>query len=178
MVKALPDLDISSLNVLIIEDNKYMQLILTEILRAFRVRNIRTAVDGADALDELKTFAADIVLCDWEMMPITGIEFTSMVRTMSDVANPYVSIILITGHTEAEKVRYARDQGVTEFLAKPVSAAKLYERICSVIMNPRQFIKTKKYNGPDRRRGSKLVTEARRRSNDTPAEDDSEQLSA
>lgn len=178
MNRCLPDLDISSLNVLIIEDNKYMQLILTEILRAFRVRNIRTATDGAEALDELKTFAADIVLCDWEMMPITGIEFTSMVRTMSDVANPYVSIILITGHTEAEKVRYARDQGVTEFLAKPVSAAMLYERICSVILNPRQFIKTKKYKGPDRRRGSKFISEARRRSGDEPLPEEDEQMSA
>lgn len=159
-------LDISSLNFLIIEDNKYMQNILMEILRTFRVRNVRCAIDGADGLKELRTFPADIVLCDWEMTPITGIEFTKMVRTMSDVANPFVSLILITGHTEARRVYEARDTGVTEFLAKPVSAAKLYERICSVILHPRPFIRTKTYAGPDRRRGVENTSQLKRRATD------------
>lgn len=162
----MPDLDISALNVLVVEDNKYMQTLIKEILRAFRVRNVRTANDGADALKELKTFPADIILCDWQMDPIDGLDFTRMVRTMSDVANPFVAIILITGHTEMSRVFEARDVGVTEFLAKPVSARTLYDRICLVVMNPRTFVRTRTYTGPDRRRGKPKEGHPNRRAGD------------
>src|SRR6185503_19347376 len=47
-----------------------------------------------------------------------------------------------------------RDAGVTEFLAKPISAKALYQRIINVVANPRPFIKTKTYFGPDRRRNT------------------------
>lgn len=162
----MPDLDISALNVLVVEDNKYMQTLIKEILRAFRVRNVRTANDGADALKELKTFPADIILCDWQMDPIDGLDFTRKVRTMSDVANPFVAIILITGHTEMSRVFEARDVGVTEFLAKPVSARTLYDRICLVVMNPRTFVRTRTYTGPDRRRGKPKEGHPNRRAGD------------
>jgi hypothetical protein len=46
----------------------------------------------------------------------------------------------------------ARDAGVTEFLAKPISANALYQRVLNIVANPRPFIKTKTYFGPDRRR--------------------------
>ena len=105
--------DLENINVLIVEDNKHMQLLLREILRAFRVTKVKTAEDGADALKELKTFPADIIICDWVMEPIDGIEFVKMLRTMSDVANPYVGIIMLTGHTEASRVYDARDAGTT-----------------------------------------------------------------
>jgi two-component system, chemotaxis family, chemotaxis protein CheY len=49
----------------------------------------------------------------------------------------------------------ARDAGVTEFLAKPLSAKALYQRVLNVVANPRPFIKTKTYFGPDRRRNVK-----------------------
>jgi DNA-binding response OmpR family regulator len=60
---------------------------------------------------------------------------------------------MVTGHTEKTRVTAARDAGVTEFLAKPISAKALYQRIVNVVANPRPFIRTKTYFGPDRRRG-------------------------
>jgi DNA-binding response OmpR family regulator len=59
---------------------------------------------------------------------------------------------MLTGHTEKQRVTAARDAGITEFLAKPISAKALYQRIVNVVANPRPFIKTKTYFGPDRRR--------------------------
>src|SRR6185436_8595600 len=64
----------------------------------------------------------------------------------------YVPIIMLTGHSEKKRVTAARDAGITEFLAKPISAKGLYERIVNVVASPRPFIKTKTYFGPDRRR--------------------------
>ena len=86
-------------------------------------------------------------------MPIfDGLELTQMIRQPGANANPYVPIIMLTGHSEKKRVVTARDAGVTEFLAKPISAKALYQRILNVVANPRPFIKTKTYFGPDRRR--------------------------
>jgi DNA-binding response OmpR family regulator len=75
-----------------------------------------------------------------------------MIRQPGANANPYVPIIMMTGHSERKRVTAARDAGVTEFLAKPISAKGLHQRILNIVANPRPFIKTKSYFGPDRRR--------------------------
>ena len=86
-------------------------------------------------------------------MPIfDGLELVQMIRQPGGNANPYVPIIMLTGHSEKHRVVRARDAGITEFLAKPISAKGLYQRILNVVANPRPFIKTKTYFGPDRRR--------------------------
>jgi len=75
-----------------------------------------------------------------------------MIRQPDANTNPYVPIIMITGHTEKKRVLAARDAGITEILVKPISAKALYQRIVNVILNPRPFVRTKNYFGPDRRR--------------------------
>ena len=82
------------------------------------------------------------------------LELMQMIRQPGANANPYVAMIMLTGHSEKKRVMAARDAGVTEFLAKPISAKALYQRIINVVANPRPFIKTKTYFGPDRRRNT------------------------
>ncbi len=150
---------------LVVDDNKHMQILLKEILRAFNVRTIQTADDGADALKVLRTFVADLVICDWNMSPLDGLDFVDLLRKSKDSANPYVPVIMLTGHTEYHRVIEARDHGVTEFLAKPVSPKALYARIVRIVENPRMFIRSKNYVGPDRRRntGKNYVGKERRK---------------
>lgn len=165
--------NLENLNILLVEDNKHMQILIKEILRSFRIKSVRVADDGADAIKEMRTFATDLVICDWNMQPIDGLEFVRMLRTSSDSPNPYVPVIMLTGHTETNRVMEARDSGITEFLAKPVSARGLYQRICMVIEHPRQFIKTRTYTGPDRRRTpSTQKTNKGRRASDKEAKSD------
>lgn len=144
--------NIERVNFLIIEDNKHMSVMIKAILNAFGVRNIVEASDGADAFKVLKHFPADIIICDWVMQPLDGIDFVRMVRTSADSPNPYVPIVMLTGHTEMHRVTEARDAGINEFLAKPISAKKLYSRILAIIEHNRNFIKNKQFFGPDRRR--------------------------
>ena len=144
--------NLQHLNVLIIDDNKHMRVLIKQVLHAIGVKLIREADDGADAFKEMESFDADVVLCDWAMSPVDGLDFVRLIRTGRDSPNPYVPIIMLTGHTEASRVREARDAGVTEFLAKPISAKSLYSRLISVIERPRPFIKTRTYTGPCRRR--------------------------
>ncbi len=144
--------NIERLSFLVVDDNRHMRALVRSILGALGVRNVAEASDGADAYQRLGTNAPDVVICNWQMSPMDGLEFVRLVRTDTDSPNPFVPVIMLTGHTEAKQVVEARDAGVSEFLAKPISAHQLYSRILAVMERPRPFIRAKSYVGPDRRR--------------------------
>lgn len=148
----MSEYNIERLNILIVDDNLHMRFLVRMILKSLGVRDIMEAEDGDAAIRTLQNFDADIVICDWNMEPMDGIEFTKKIRTSDDSPNAYVPIIMLTGHTEISRVVTARDAGVNEFLAKPVSASKIYQRIKTILDHPRQYVRTPSYFGPDRRR--------------------------
>jgi CheY-like chemotaxis protein len=144
--------DFNKLRFLVIDDNAHMRRILRTLLHGFGAREVYEAEDGASALELYTHFVPDIVITDWAMPIFDGLELTQMIRQPGANANPYVPIIMLTGHSEKRRVMMARDAGVTEFMAKPISAKSLYQRVLNVVANPRSFIKTRTYFGPDRRR--------------------------
>jgi two-component system, chemotaxis family, chemotaxis protein CheY len=147
-------IDFTRLRFLVIDDNAHMRHIMHTLLHGFGAREVHEVEDGAAGLEAFTQFAPDVVLADWVMPIFDGLELTQMIRQQGANANPYVPIIMLTGHSEKKRVVAARDAGVTEFLAKPISAKALYERIYSVVAHPRPFIKTATYFGPDRRRSA------------------------
>jgi two-component system, chemotaxis family, chemotaxis protein CheY len=140
------------LHLLVVDDNPHMRSIVVAILRGSGFGNIKEASDGSHALEEMKTGIPDIIIIDLNMSPLDGVEFTRLMRTAPDSPSPYVPIIMMTGHTERSKVTAARDAGINELVAKPISAKTLLQRIVAVIDRPRSFVKTKSYTGPCRRR--------------------------
>lgn len=94
----------------------------------------------------------DVIITDWKMQPIDGIELTRQIRTSTSSEQREIPIILISAHTEKNMVLAARDAGVNEILAKPVSGKALESRLFSALEARRDFIKTDHYTGPDRRR--------------------------
>ena len=144
--------NLDRLNVLVLDDNRNMRTLIQSLLFALGVRQIHEAPDVKQAFRDLQYFHADIVITDWYMEPLNGLDFVRMVRSGDNSPNPYVPIIMLTGHTELHRVCEARDAGVNEFLAKPISATALYSRLTSIIEYPRPFIRTKTYFGPCRRR--------------------------
>lgn len=131
-----------------------MRSIVTAILKGSGIRDIREARDGAEAFDVLRQYPADIALVDFNMYPIDGVEFTRMLRNAGDSSNPYLPVVMITGHSERSRVVEARDAGVNEFVVKPLTARALLSRLDAVVMRPRPFIRCSNYFGPDRRRKS------------------------
>jgi CheY-like chemotaxis protein len=138
----------------VIDDNPHMRRIVRTLLHGLGTRDVFEADDGATGLDAFTHHVPDVVLVDWAMPVFDGLELTKMIRETDGAGNPFVPVIMITGHTERNRVMSARDAGITEFLAKPISAKSLYQRILSVVAQPRPFIKTSSYFGPDRRRNS------------------------
>lgn len=147
-------MEMDRLSILLVEDNAYMRSLMRQILGAFGIKNILECTDGGDALTMLRDFPADLVIADWVMEPVDGLELTRRLRTAQDSPNPHIPIVLLTGHTERHRVEEARDAGVTEFLAKPVYPKAVYLRLQEVIERPRRFVKAEEYTGPDRRRKS------------------------
>lgn len=160
-------LDLSSVSFLIVDDNNHIRRVIAQILRSLGARTIKEAGDGSEALAILGDWDADIVITNWMMAPLDGIELARTVRTASDSRNPMVPIIMLTAYSEAERVTEARDAGVTEVVVKPVSPSALYKRIEEVILRPRQFVRCETYVGPDRhRRSDENYHGPRRRSHD------------
>lgn len=143
---------LEKLTILIAEDNKPMRGLVRDILEALGVGTILEAVDGTAAMKQLANHAVDIVILDWNMEPMDGMELTRQIRTSPESPDQFVPIIMLSGHTERVRVLQARDAGVTEFMAKPVSVKALCARINAIIDAPRPFIRANGYFGPDRRR--------------------------
>ena len=140
------------ITILIVDDNQHMRGILKELLRAAGVNDIKEASDPLEAFEYMKSSLVDLLLVDLAMPLMDGVEFTRMVRTNENSPNHFLPIIMITGHSERSRVNAARDAGVNEFLVKPVTAKGLMERLSLIVNRPRNFVKSKQYFGPDRRR--------------------------
>lgn len=140
------------LKVLVVDDNPHMRRLVSTILKAFGVTKLCDAADAKQAWSKLREFSPDIVILDWMMSGMSGIELTKMIRTEPSSPNPFVPIIMLTGHTHIDRVLEARDAGVNEFLVKPISVNAAYSRLLAIIEHPRPFVRTKSYFGPCRRR--------------------------
>lgn len=138
--------------ILIVDDNHHMINIVKTILRGFGAKEFHEARDPVDAFDILKNTGIDIVITDYAMEPINGCEFVRLVRTAEDSPNRLMPIIMLTAYSERSRVEEARDVGVNEFCAKPITATDLYKKVCALVNHPRPFVRTSGYFGPDRRR--------------------------
>lgn len=167
---------LGELKFLVIEDNAFMLSIIRRVLSAFEVNEVRDAGDGAVALEVLESYAADIIIADWEMRPLDGIEFTKMLRRSDDSPNPYLPVIMASGYGEMHRIIEARDAGVNEYVVKPFSVVTLFSRIMAVIDKPRPFIKAKTFFGPDRRRRRNIKIKKERRMDEDMTQADVNEL--
>ena len=140
------------LRFVVVDDNTHMRRIVRTLLRAFGSREIYEAEDGASGLEAVEAYSPDILISDIMMPIFDGIELTRMIRNPEGGRHPFIPIIILSAYSEKKYVIEAREAGATEFLCKPVSASALYRRIQNIVENPREFIRTKSYFGPDRRR--------------------------
>jgi CheY-like chemotaxis protein len=142
-----------SLTVLLVDDNRHMRRLLKSMLRAFGFKTILEASDGRSALRAAQDSFIDLVLVDWAMGQLDGLQLTNALRTSPDSLNPYCTIIMVSGHAGLSRVMRARDAGVNSFLAKPVSAASLRAHLKLAFSDMRPFVRAPSYRGPDRRGG-------------------------
>ena len=147
-------LDLGLIEPLVVDDSEFMRKIVKLALRAIGVQptRIRETGSGKEALSILSGRRSDLVIIDYMMRPLDGIDFTKTLRANPKNPARTIPIIMLSAYTEHHIVAMARDAGVTEYVAKPVSIQNLYARIEEVVTRPRPFVETNRFFGPDRRR--------------------------
>ena len=143
--------------------------------------SITDAINGEAAWEIIRDNPPDLLIVDWEMAPMDGIELVDKVRNSDASPDRFMPIIMITAHSERPRIITARDAGINEFVMKPVSARTLFSRLNAVIEHPRRFVRAGKYFGPDRRRKRTFVDFERRdikkKKKGAAADDDTKEMS-
>ena len=146
------DIRMKELTILVVEDSDAMMEIMVTILTRFGFGRILTAQNGEEGFSLFQRYKPDMIITDWHMEPVDGIELIKWIRRNKYSVRRMVPIILMTGFTEHTRIESARDIGTTEILVKPFKAEDLAKRIMHMIDVPRDFIETQQFFGPDRRR--------------------------
>lgn len=167
-VSFLEDERIANLRVLIADPYTQLREIMRDILlRGIGVEEVIEAKNGEEAITLMRELSCDVAIVDCAMRPVGGIEMTKRIRTGSEGIDPFLPVILVSGHAEIAEIIAARDAGANEYLAKPLSAKILDLRLSAIIKRPRPFIRSDNFFGPDRRRHAREGFEGdERRQND------------
>jgi len=131
---------LSAVSFVAVDDNANTRRMLKELLLAFGAQDLRFAGDGATALEMIHTKAPDMVLCDWHMEPMDGIDLLCRLRHKDSGAAARTPAIMLTAHTKPEVVKASMDAGANHFVAKPIVPANLLKRIQWVRADKRIFL--------------------------------------
>ena len=120
-----------SIGVLIVDDYKTMLRIIRNLLKQIDFNNVDEATDGAEALAKLRTGSFGLVISDWNMVPMTGLQLLQEVR--ADARLKSMPFIMVTAESKAENVVAAKQAGVSNYIVKPFNAETLREKIEKVL---------------------------------------------
>jgi len=120
-----------SINVLIVDDYKTMLRIIRNLLKQIEFNNVEEATDGADALVKLRAGNYGLVISDWNMAPMSGLQLLQEVR--ADIRLKSTPFIMVTAESKTENVVAAKQAGVSNYIIKPFNADTLKKKIESVL---------------------------------------------
>ena len=122
-----------NMNILIVDDYKTMLRIIRNLLKQLGFNNVDEATDGSMALQKLRDKDYGLVISDWNMEPMTGIQLLREVRADSKLKN--LPFIMINAESKTENVVAAKEAGVNNYIVKPFNAATLKTKLSSVLGN-------------------------------------------
>ena len=117
--------------ILIVDDYKTMLRIIRNLLRQLEFTNVDEATDGSAALAKLREKPYGLVISDWNMQPMTGLELLKAVR--ADPKLKDIPFIMITAESKTENVIAAKEAGVNNYIVKPFNAETLHKKIAMVL---------------------------------------------
>jgi two-component system chemotaxis response regulator CheY len=143
---------IQGLNILIVDGNPFMRRLTRNMLMNLGAKSVLEAVDGLAALEAIRTCDPDVMLLDWDMPVLNGMEVMRIVRSPGVFPRPNLPIIMLSHRAQRSYVIDAMRAGVHEFLLKPTSPKALRDRLMSIVVKPRPMMKLGKYYVPTPRR--------------------------
>jgi two-component system, chemotaxis family, chemotaxis protein CheY len=119
------------MNVLIVDDYKTMLRIVKNLLNQIGFSNVDEASDGSEALGKVKQKDYGLIISDWNMQPMTGLQLLQAVR--ADAKLKHIPFIMVTAESKTENVVAAKQAGVNNYIVKPFNAAVLKGKIATVL---------------------------------------------
>lgn len=121
----------SQLNVLVVDDFQSMRRIIKNLLEQIGFTQIFEAEDGKSALVELSKREIGLIISDWNMAPMTGLELLQNIRGQDKLKS--LPFIMVTAESKTDNVVAAKEAGVDNYIVKPFNAATLKSKIEAVI---------------------------------------------
>ena len=115
------------MNVLVVDDAATMRRIVRSLLRELGIKNVREAEDGEMAFEDLKRQRADLVVSDWAMPKMTGIELLRAIR--QDEALKEIPVLMVTAESKKENIMEAVQAGVSNYIVKPFNSKTLEDKL-------------------------------------------------
>ncbi len=124
-------MQLEKVHCLVVEDNAQTTRLIRMMLMDMKVAEVTTAKDGVEAEEVLESgdYPIDIILCDWRMPRMTGLEFLKKVR----VSHPDMPFLMVTANADVESIRTAAGSGVSGYIAKPFSQGQLQKKIEALV---------------------------------------------
>lgn len=118
------------MNVLVVDDAATMRRIVRSLLRELGIKNVREAEDGEMAFEDLKRQKADLVVSDWAMPKMTGIELLRAIR--QDAALKDTPVLMVTAESKKENIMEAVQAGVSNYIVKPFNSKTLEDKLSKI----------------------------------------------
>ena len=144
-------LDWSRVRLLVVEDDDVVRHALEEMLKEADLGEYKFAAGGEEALDILADFRADIVLTEGNLQGMDSLDLLRRLRNKETSPNPGVLIVVMASMAETDRLRRMCGIGIESFIKKPISAKVVLKRLATVVAQPRRFVSSLQYFGPDRR---------------------------
>jgi len=119
-----------NMKVLIVDDFSTMRKIVRNIIKQIGFKNIIEADDGKSAVKELKKGKVDLILCDWNMPEMSGIDLLKTVRSDDELKD--IPFVMITAEAQKDNILEAVKEGVSNYIVKPFTAETISEKLTKI----------------------------------------------
>jgi len=119
-----------NMKILIVDDYKTMLRVIGNLLRQLEFSHIDEASDGSEALTKLRGGRYDLVISDWNMEPMNGLDLLKEVRADEKLRS--LPFIMVTAESKTDNVIAAKQAGVSNYIVKPFNAETLGKKLTSV----------------------------------------------
>ncbi len=125
--------DLTTIDILVVEDNVFLRKLICAILESFAVGSIRQAESADAALRQMEKRLPDIIFSDWVMPQSGGLALLRALRRDNAGKWPRIPVIVISGHATEDYVAQAIGEGADSYIVKPFTANTVMEHVLKVI---------------------------------------------
>jgi len=158
--------------VLIFDTDNFYRRVIYNLLLSFEVPAVVQAAEYSKAANILKIKSFDLIVMDWDMDGGSRLDLVKNLRNGKLGPNIWTPVLLCSAHNRKSRIYQARDAGISEIVAKPVSPQQMLDKMRASCFRMRRFVRSENFSGPDRRRRSVAYLDEDRRSKVSMDQDD------